>query len=108
MSALQSIDEEEEQFLSPSEIWEQLVALEEMILTVPIEEEEKLRSSLASAKSKALAKMKEEGAAVDLTKILKFETTLSEEYEGCVSVRVSLVQRSGIRIKKIQLPDPEF
>lgn len=104
---MDNLDNEEETIYSPQEIYEQVVAFSEVILTIPALEEERLKNSLSSAKSKMQAKLKAEGQAVDTSQVLTFDTTPAEE-EGYIDIRISLVKKSGIRVKKITLPDPEF
>lgn len=105
---LPDIDEEDsEEVLSPTDIYEQLIGVGELILTIPADEESKLKKSLASAKNKANAKLKESGINPE-NNILTFVTTPSDEHQGYICVQVTLAKRSGIRVKKVEYPDPEF
>lgn len=106
---LQGIDDDGEQQLTPTEIYELLTANEELILTIPAHEEDRLRKGLASAKNKMNAKLKDSGLPAD-TRMLQFHVQPSkdQELEDHIDIQISLASRASFKIKRIQLPDPEL
>lgn len=104
-----SVIEEEATELSLSDIYQQLVAVGELILTIPAEEEQPLRKGLAMVKSKQNTKLKDAGIVPD-KQTLKYIVTSHKEngkvVEGVVDVHVTLADRTGITVFKMQVPDP--
>lgn len=101
------IEDEGAEVSTPSEIYNELLACGELILTIPAEEEERLRKGLASTKAKQNAKLKEAGLATDNT-VLSFTSAPSKEHDGAVQIRITLAARNGIKILQKQYPDGQF
>lgn len=98
--------DEEEQTLTPSDLYEQLAAAEELILTIDASDEDKLRKGLASVKNKTNNKLKEADLPID-TRMLNFQHLPCSE-PGCVRIHITLANRSGIKIRKMELPDEDM
>lgn len=105
-SGIDSLDEGPE-ILTPLELYNELLSCEEMILTIPATELDKLRKGLASAKAKQNAKLKDAGLAAD-NSVLGFIVAESKEHPGAVQVTISLAKRSGITVLNKEYPDKEF
>ena len=93
--------------MTPTEIYQELMAVGEMILTIPAEEEDKLRKGLASAKSKQNAKLKEQGLAAD-NSVLVFNAAPSKDFEGAMQVHIVLSKRQGVTVLQKEYPNPDF
>lgn len=104
---LEDLDADEPSILTPSEIYNELLTCGEMILTIPAEEEEKLRKGLASAKAKLNAKLKDSGLGTD-SSVLSFNVSPAKEYSGAVQVVITLAKRTGITVLAKEYPDPDF
>ncbi len=105
--SLQDLDEGQETEKTPTEIYADLLAFRELILTVHKADVTALRQGLASAKYKANQQAKEAGLPQE-TASLQFVETLNPEVPGAVNVHVTLGRKGTIQILKMVLPDPEI
>lgn len=101
------LNDEQAEVESPNDLYQELVAMRELIVTVPAEEEEKLRKGIINAKSKQNARLRESGMPAD-NSVLDFNSTPSADFQGAVQVHISLTQRSGIKILRKELPSGDF
>lgn len=93
--------------ISYEEILSTLALNGEVILTIPAELVETLKSGIKNCKSKQAARLKEDGLMPDQS-TLSFNVQNSEEYEGAVDVKVILERKGVIPIIKMTLPDNTF
>lgn len=105
-SDMESLEEGPE-VQSLTDIYQELQTCGELILTIPAEEEEKLRKGLASVKAKQNAKLRDQGLPID-TSVLGFLSAPSEDFAGAMQITVTLAKRSGITILNKEFPDPTF
>lgn len=99
-------DEEASYTMGYAEIYEQLIVEEELIYTIPAEDEDRFKKGLAVAKNRMNKKLISDGVASD-TRILNFKTLPSSE-AGCIDIQVSMTARGGVRIMNMRKPDPNF
>lgn len=102
-------DTDEADSMSLTDIYNMLLASSEIILTIPAEDEERLRKGLASVKAKSNKKMQAEGLLVDKG-VISYSTTPAKNAEGepipgAVSVLITLGNRGTIRVFEVKLPD---
>lgn len=105
--SLEDLDEDQPSTITPSELYNELMTCNEIILTIPAEEEDKLRKGLASAKAKLNTKLRDSGLGTDNT-VLSFQSSPSKDFEGAVQIVITLAKRSGITVLAKEYPDPEF
>jgi hypothetical protein len=100
----EEVEEENEEYLSYSEIYGNLLTSNEVIVTIPLEQVEALKTGLKNLKSRASQKAKEDGLAqVDET--LSFDVSPSTEYEDCCRVQILLKKQGVVKVKKLEIPD---
>ena len=98
------MDEEEVTF---SELLANVMLNDEIIITIAIEDVERVKTGIKNTKAKQAAKMKEEGLAVD-TSTLSFIVSNSEDYDGMADLKIILSRKSTVKIKQMKIPDGEF
>lgn len=105
-------DEElEEGSMSLTDIYNMVVANQELILTIPADEEERLRKGLASVKAKTNKKLQEEGMPVDKSMLSYITTPVMDNNKqptGNVQIHIILGKPNGITVLGIKLPDSEI
>jgi hypothetical protein len=106
----QDLLEEEPDELSLTEIYRQLISTNELILTIPAEEEQPLRKGLAVVKNKQNTKLKESGIVPDKL-VLHYQVNphkdgQGKEVEGIIDVHITLAPRNGITVLSMRVPDP--
>lgn len=79
----------------------------EVVITVPMEEEERVKNGIKNYKSKQITKQKEEGLPID-TSTLSFYSIPSKEFEGCVDISIIIKQRGSFQVKSIRYPENEI
>jgi hypothetical protein len=99
--------EEDTAELSLADIYNQLLVLGELIVTIPMEEEETLRKGLAGVKAKQNQKLKSSGLAPDPA-TLSFTVSPNKEQKGAIDVHIVLAKRTSITVLGIKKPDPEI
>ena len=100
-------DEDQLQSLTYQDIYHTLVLNSELIITIPAEEEEKVKIGLKNVKAKKALKDKEEGHPVDNT-ILSFTSTVSKDFMGAINLHIALLKKAIVPVYKIAIPDKEF
>lgn len=98
------MDEEEVTF---SELLANVMLNDEIVITIAIEDVERVKTGIKNTKAKQAAKMKEEGLAVD-NSTLSFIVSDSEDYEGMADLKIILSRKSTVKIKQMKIPDGEF
>lgn len=101
-----SIEDEGEE-LSYAEILASAVLNGEVIITIPIEEEERVKNGIKNYKSKQITKQKEEGMPVD-SSILIFTSQPSKEFAGCVDLSIQSKTRGTVRVKAMRIPENDL
>lgn len=104
---------EEEQELSFEEILTTVMMNDEIIIVIPTEEVERVKTGLKNAKAKQAAKMKEDGLLPDPSNLsfLTFPYTSNDEdvEEGeYVQLKIILSRRGTIKVKEVIIPDGDF
>ena len=92
-----------------TEIYNMLLLSNEIILTIPAEEEKKLRTGLASVKAKSNKKLQDEGMPADKS-VISYSSTPAKDKEGnptvgAVDLLITLGSRSAITVLDVKLPD---
>lgn len=98
------MDEEEVTF---SELLANVMLNDEIVITIAIEDVERVKTGIKNTKAKQAAKMKEEGLAVD-NSTLSFIVSDSEDYDGMADLKIILSRKSTVKIKQMKIPDGEF
>lgn len=100
---------EEPTNMTLTEIYDMLLLSSEIILTVPAEEEERLRKGLASVKAKSNKKLVAEGMPVDKSTISYSVTPAKDAsgnpIDGAVAILITLGARSSITVLDVKFPD---
>lgn len=93
--------------LSLTEIFNQVVANDELIVTIPANEEQALRTGLAGVKAKQNTKLKENGLQPDKS-TLSFTVTPHKTLPDVIDVHIVLSKKQTITVLAIKLPDNEI
>lgn len=103
----QPVLEDEVTPLTLTEIYNQVLANSEIILTIPAGEEQALRTGLASVKAKQNAKLKSAGLAPD-SSTLSYTVTPHKTVPDAVDVHIVLSKKQTITVIAMKLPDNEL
>lgn len=98
------MDEEEVTF---SELLANVMLNDEIIITIALEDVERVKTGIKNTKAKQASKMKEEGLAVD-NSTLSFVVEESKDYDGMADLKIILSRKSTVKIKQMKIPDGEF
>lgn len=93
--------------LSLTEIYNQVLADNEIILTIPAGEEQMLRTGLAGVKAKQNAKLKSAGLQPD-SSTLSYSVTPHKTMPDVVEVHIVLSKKQTITVIAMRRPDPDF
>jgi len=96
-----------EEELTFSEIYSSVLLNGEIVITIPKEEVERVKTGLKNTKAKQSLKMKEDGLIPD-SSVFTFIERESEEGEGFIDLSIELSRRSVVKIKKFRIPDQEL
>ena len=96
-------DFEDEEELSYAEILASAIFNNEIIITIPLEEEERVKNGLKNYKNKQITKAREEGLPVDLS-VLIFDSRLSKEFTGCIDLSIQSKNRGTVKIRSLKIP----
>lgn len=99
--------QQEEEEISYTEIMDNLLLNDEMIITVDPELEVIIKNGLKNLKSRQNAKLREEGLPPDPA-VLDFLSYPSKSFEGCIDLHISLKKKGTFKIKKLTIPSEEF
>lgn len=97
-------EEQTEQELTYAEILSNLTLNREVIITIPIEEEEATKTGLKNLKAKQNLRMKAEGLP-KVEEIFRFVSTPSKEYADYIDLHIVLERTGTVRVKKMRIPD---
>ena len=98
---------EEGEELSYAEILAHAVLNGEIIITIPAEDEERVKNGLKNYKSKQATKQKESGQPVD-TSVLIFTSIPSKDFAGCIDMSIQSKNRGTIRVRNLRIPDDKI
>jgi hypothetical protein len=90
--------------LSYAEILASAIFNGEIIITIPLEDEERVKNGLKNYKSKQITKAKEEGMPID-SSVLIFTTKISKDFAGCIDMNIQSKTRGTVRVKRLEIPD---
>ncbi len=93
--------------LSLTEIFNEVVAKDEIILTIPAAEEAALRQGLAGVKAKQNTKLKSAGLQPD-TATLSFRVTPHPTITDAIKVHILLSKKQTITVLAMELPDDKI
>lgn len=93
--------------LSFSEIYEKLLANDELIITIPNDQEDSLRKGLASIKVKTNKKLNAEGFMGE-DRTLMFKRVHENVNEDTVDLHIFLKARPGCKVLNIRVPDKDI
>lgn len=96
-----------EEDITYEEILANLYLNDELIITIPAEQEVQVKTGIKNCKTRQNKKQIAEGMPADQN-TLEFLTFPSEEFEGCIQLKVILKARPTIRVKKIVIPSDNF
>lgn len=99
-------DEENNLELTTSELFAAIIMNGEVVITVPSEEVERIKTGLKNLKAKQAAKMKEDGLVPDPSTLSFIERPTDNSL--FVDLSISLVRKSVIKILKMRIPDNEL
>lgn len=101
---------EEEAELSYAELYAAVALNEEIIITIPPEEVERVKTGLKNYKAKQASKMKGEGLQPDPSVFTFLERpTLDPAYrENFIDLSIQLTRKSTVKIAAIRIPDQDF
>jgi len=104
---LLSQDEADGEELSYAELLASAVLNGEIVITIPLEQEERVKNGLKNYKSKQATKQKEEGIPVDSSTLI-FTTIPSKEFAGCIDMSIQSKTRGTVRVKAWRIPDDKI
>ena len=96
--------------LSFMEIYSSVMLNNEIIITIPIEEVERVKTGLKNLKAKQATKMKEEGLVPDPSVFTFAEKPCEEEEfkDTHVDLNIQLSRKSIVKVARIKIPDDNF
>lgn len=97
--------EEDSNMLGYTELFERIWTEEELIFTIPKDDEERFKNGLAVAKTRFNKKLMDEGQPKE-SRQLEYSLVTPCMTEGCINLQVSLKTRGRIRVFDIRKPDP--
>jgi hypothetical protein len=105
----EKITESRNEELTFSELYASVMLNGEIVITIPQEEVERVKTGLKNLKAKQAAKMKEDGLIPDPSVFTFIERpTEDEEFEGYIDLSIQLSRRSVVKIAKMRIPDNEM
>lgn len=100
------MSEEELERMTFAEILATVALNDEIIITIAMEDVERVKTGLKNVKAKQATKMKEEGLTPD-SSTLSFVVSEPNEDDD-VDLKILLNHKSTVLIKKVVIPDGEF
>lgn len=100
------MSEEELERMTFAEILATVALNDEIIITIAMEDVERVKTGLKNVKAKQATKMKEEGLTPD-SSTLSFVVSEPNEDDD-VDLKIMLNHKSTVLIKKVVIPDGEF
>ena len=102
-----SLSNDEEQELSYAELYASATINGEIIITIPAEEEERVKNGIKNFKSKQATKQKEDGIQPDASTLV-FSVAASKEYAGCIDMSIQVKTKGTIKVKAMRIPENDF
>ena len=104
------VTESRDEELTFSELYASVMLNGEVVITIPPEEVERVKTGLKNLKAKQAAKMKEEGLVPDpsVFTFIERESTDEEFKDSFIDLSIQLTRRSVIKIAKMRIPDNEL
>lgn len=96
-----------EEIISYAEILAAVLLNDEIILTIPMESEERVKNGIKNYKSKQAAKLRAEGQPFDAS-TLTFSSIPSKDFYGYVDLTVMSKNRGVIKIKQMRIPENDL
>ena len=94
-----------EEEVSYSDLYNTAFLNGEIIITIPIEEEEKTKAGIKNFKSKNNQKLRDAGQPTD-TSLINFASSPSPDFQGCIDLKIIVIKRGTVKIKgKIRIPE---
>jgi hypothetical protein len=97
-------DEASETELTYGELLSNAILNTEVIVTIPPEEEERVKTGIKNFKSRNAKKLKEEGLLAD-DYTLAFSSVPSQDFPGCIDLSIIAKSKGLLRVKAIRIPD---
>ena len=96
--------------LSFMEIYSSVMLNNEIIITIPTEEVERVKTGLKNLKAKQATRMKEEGLVPDPSVFTFIEKPCEEEefQSTHVDLSIQLSRKSVVKVARIKIPDDNF
>lgn len=96
--------------LSFMEIYSSVMLNNEIIITIPTEEVERVKTGLKNLKAKQATKMKEEGLVPDPSVFTFIEKPCEEEefQSTHIDLSIQLSRKSVVKVARIKIPDDNF
>lgn len=104
---MDSLEEEEEEELSFSELLASATLNGEIIITIPKEETTRVKTGLKNTKAKQAQKFKDDGLVPDPS-VFTFYEKDSEDMEGYVELTIILSRKSTVKVAKMVIPSDDF
>ncbi len=104
------VTESRDEELTFSELYASVMLNGEVVITIPPEEVERVKTGLKNLKAKQAAKMKEEGLVPDPSVFTFIERPSNDEEfkDAFIDLSIQLTRRSVIKIAKMRIPDNEL
>lgn len=97
-----------EEEVSYSDLYNTAFLNGEIIITIPIEEEEKTKAGIKNFKSKNNQKLRDAGQPTD-TSLINFASSPSSDFQGCIDLKIIVIKRGTVKIKgKIRIPENDL
>ena len=100
-----AISDEEE--LSYAEILASAVLNGEIEITIPLEDEERVKTGLKNYKSKQATRLKEAGQTPDSSTLI-FTAKPSADFMGCIDLSIQNKTKGTVKIKRLRIPENDF
>lgn len=97
----------EEELISYAEILASAIFNDEVVITIPMEAEERVKNGIKNYKSKQAIKAKEDGQPVDASTLI-FGSQPSKDFKGCVELSIISKNRGIIKIKRMRILENDF
>jgi hypothetical protein len=104
---LQEPEEIEGELVSYAEILAAAILNDEVVITIPMESEERVKNGIKGYKSKQATKNRKEGQPID-NSILSFMSRPSKDFLGYVDLSVISQNRGVVRVKKMSIPENDL
>jgi hypothetical protein len=100
-------DNTEAEEITFAELLATVMLNDEVIITIPATEVDRVKTGIKNVKAKQASKMKEDGLIPDPS-TLSFNIIKEDTEEGDVDLQIILSRKSTIKIKRINIPNGEF